>query len=306
MFDWNSLRAFILTARHGSTLKAARALGVNQTTVMRRIADLEHTLGLKLFHRHQQGYRLSADGEALLPFAEAMEQKAEALLDKAEERRRQLSGTLRITATELAVARLVAPAVAALCDHHPHISVEIVATDKRLDLASGEADIAIRAGGADEQDGVVRRRVMDSVWGIYASKALIEKQGEPLAEADVATFPIIAGDGSMAATPPNLWLLSRASEAHISYRSNSVSGLLAATRAGMGLCALPALATASEPDLLLCTKLPSFASPVWLGYHESRKDDPLLRTAVNFLGDWIAKLASHNGFQPAGARKANQ
>ncbi len=306
MFDWNSLRAFVFTARHGSTLKAARALGINQTTVMRRIADLEQELGLPLFHRNQQGYRLSVDGQALLPLAEAMEQKAEALLDKAEERRRQLSGTLRITATELAVAKLVAPAVTALRDHHPHISVEIVATDKRLDLASGEADIAIRAGGADEQDGVVRRRVMDSVWGIYASRSLIEKQSEPLTETDVAAFPIIAGDGSMAATPPNLWLLSRASEARISYRSNSVSGLLAATRAGMGLCALPALAASSEPDLVLCASLPGFASPVWLCYHESRKDDPLLRTAASFLGDWIAKSASHTGLQPAGALSTNQ
>ncbi len=289
MLDWNSLRAFILTARHGSTLRAARALGVNQTTVMRRIADLEQSLRLKLFHRHQQGYRLSADGEALLPLAEAMEQKAAALLDKAEERRRQLSGTLRITATELAVARLVAPAVAALRDPHPHVSVEIVATDKRLDLASGEADIAIRAGGADELDGVIRRRIMDSVWGIYASGPLIEKQGEPLSEADVATFPIIAGDGSMASTPPNVWLLSRAGEAHISYRSNSVSGLLAAARAGLGLCALPALAASPESNLVLCAALPSFTSPLWLCYHESRKGDPLLRTVASFLAEWIGE-----------------
>lgn len=289
MFDWNSLRAFLLTARHGSTLKAARALGVNQTTVMRRIADLERSLDLKLFHRHQQGYRLSADGEALLPLADAMERQADALLDKVEERRRQLSGTLRITATELAVAKLVAPAVAALRGHHPHISVEIMATDKRLDLASGEADIAIRAGGVDEQGGVIRRRIMDSVWGIYASKSFIAKNGEPLSEADVSTVPVIAGDGSMASTPPNVWLLSRASEARISYRSNSVSGLLAVARAGMGLCALPALAVSPEPDLVLCAALPSFASPLWICYHESRKGDPLLRAVAGFLADWISE-----------------
>lgn len=298
MFDWNSLRAFILTARHGSTLKAARALGVNQTTVMRRIADLEQTLGLKLFHRHQQGYRLSADGEALLPLADAMERQANALLDKVEERRRQLRGALRITATELAVAKLVAPAVAALREQHPHILVEIIATDARLDLASGEADIAIRAGGANEQDGIVRRRVMESAWGIYASRSFIAKNGEPLSEADVATLPIIAGDGSMAATAPNVWLLSLADEAKISYRSNSVSGLLAATKAGIGLCALPALAASSEPDLILCAALPNFAAPVWLCYHESRKDDPLLRRASSFLGDRIAELASESNSGP--------
>lgn len=290
MFDWNNLRAFILTARHGSTLKAARALGVNQTTVMRRIGDLEGELGLKLFHRHQQGYRLSADGEALLPEAEAMERQAYALLGKVEEHRRQLSGTVRITATELAVARLVAPAVAALRDRHPHIRIEIVATDARLDLAAGEADLAIRAGGADERDGVIRRRIMDSVWGIYAGRSLIERQGEPRSEADVGTFPIIAGDGTMAATAPNVWLLSQAGNGKVSYRSNSVSGLTAATKAGMGLSALPALAASPDPDLVLCRALPSFASPVWLCYHESRKDDPLLRIVASFLGDRIGEM----------------
>lgn len=295
MFDWNTLRAFILTARHGSTLKAARELGVNQTTVMRRIADLEDELGLKLFHRHQQGYRLSADGEALLPPAEAMERQADALLDRAEERRRQLSGTVRITGTELAVARLVAPAVAALRDRHPHIRIEIVATDARLDLSTGGADIAVRAGGTHEQDGVMRRRIIDSVWGIYASRSLIERQGEPRAEADICAFPIIAGDGTMAATAPNAWLLSRAAPDKVSYRSNSVSGLLAATKAGMGLSALPALAASSEPDLVLCTALPSFASPVWLCYHESRKDDVLVRTVATFLGDRISEMGERRG-----------
>lgn len=290
MFDWNTLSAFILTARHGSTLKAARTLGVNQTTVMRRIGDLEGELGLKLFHRHQQGYRLSADGEALLPEAEAMERQANALLGKVEERRRQLSGTIRITATELAVARLVAPAVAALCDRHPQIRIEIVATDARLDLAAGEADIAIRAGGANEKDGVIRRRIMDSVWGIYASRSLVERQGEPRSEADVGAFPIIAGDGSMAATAANTWLLSKAGDANIAYRSNSMSGLTAAAKAGLGLSALPALAASSVPDLMLCRALPTFASPLWLCYHEARKDDPLLRTVASFLGDRIGEM----------------
>lgn len=295
MFDWNNLSAFIFTARHGSTLKAARALGVNQTTVMRRIGDLEGALGLTLFHRNQQGYRLSADEADLLPLAEAMEQQADALLDKARERRRHLTGTIRITGTELAVTKLLAPAVAALRDQHPQILVEIVATDERLDLATGEADIALRAGGAHERDGVVRRRVMDSVWGIYAGKSLIEKHGEPHSEADIGIFPIIAGDGSMASTEPNTWLLSLAGAAEVAYRSNSISGLMAATKAGMGLSALPALAASSEPDLVLCAALPTFASPVWLCYHESRKDDPLLRTAASFLGDWIGEMAEGHG-----------
>lgn len=287
MYDWTSIRDFLLTARLGSTLKAAQALGVNQTTVMRRLRQLEADLGLSLFHRHQQGYRLSAEGQELLPLAEEMERQAEALGAKARERGRQLKGTLSITATELAAVRLLAPALPAIRQQFPDVSIKIVTTDARLDLQRGEADIAIRAGGANEQPGIVRQRLPDSVWAIYGGRALLETMGEPAEEAALARYPVIAGDGPLALAEPLVWLERQAGEGAVVHRSNSLPGLLAATKAGLGLCALPALAAGMEDGLGLCGALRRFPSPVWLCYHETRKADPVLRPVAAFLAEQI-------------------
>src|SRR5262245_38207480 len=83
MFDWNDLRAFLAVAKEGSTLAASRSLGVNQTTVARRLEDLERALGLKLFERGQAGSRLTEAGAALLDEARRVERGAEAFATRA-------------------------------------------------------------------------------------------------------------------------------------------------------------------------------------------------------------------------------
>jgi len=96
MFDWNDLKAFLAVARGGSTLAAAKSLGVNQTTVARRIEALETALALKLFERGQSGSRLTEIGRDLIAEAEKVEQCAKALQSRAETHGRGLSGTLRV------------------------------------------------------------------------------------------------------------------------------------------------------------------------------------------------------------------
>lgn len=290
MFDWTGLQAFLLTARMGSTLRAAKELRVNQTTVMRRIRQLETELGVSLFVRHQQGYRPTPDGAALLPMAEAMEKQAAALASKAMERRRNLSGKVRITTTELVATRLLPPILAELRLALPQAQVEVVATDSRLDLAKGEADIAIRAGGVAEDASIIRRKVADSVWSIYIGRALRDRMGEPNSEEDLGRYPIVIGEGFLEQAPPLVWLRAKAGEAQVAFRSNSLPGLVAATKAGIGLSVLPALAAGAEADLVRCSQLRSFSSPAWICIHDSRRQDQTLRSVMSFLADRIARL----------------
>src|SRR5258705_9235147 len=100
MHEWGDLKFFLATARSGSTLSAARELGVNQTTVARRIAALEAALSLRLFDRNPHGYRLSEAGSAILPQAERVAAETEALQRVAAQRGRQLSGVIRVTTVE--------------------------------------------------------------------------------------------------------------------------------------------------------------------------------------------------------------
>ncbi|MEO5325926.1 LysR family transcriptional regulator [Mesorhizobium sp. CC13] len=288
MFDWNDLRYLIATARHGSTLKAAGALGVNQTTVARRIKVLEDALGIELFHRRQTGYVATEEGRAVLDLARATEEAVARLEEKVAARKRALSGKIRITGTELAARLLLAPAMSRLRTAFPEIATEIISTDDRLDLGKGEADIALRAGGAGERDDIVRRRLPDSVWAIYMARSLAETLGMPENDAAIARFPVIAGEGAIAAAGPVALLEKRADPARIALRSNSLPGLLAAAEAGLGLAALPAIAAHGSTLLVRCDALGSFPSPFWLCWHESRRNDPLIRGVADFLATEIA------------------
>ncbi|MEJ6781747.1 LysR family transcriptional regulator [Aminobacter sp. Piv2-1] len=287
MFDWNDLRYLIATARHGSTLKAAGALGVNQTTVARRIKALEDALGIELFHRRQSGYVVTEEGRAVLDLARATEEAAARLEEKVAARKRALSGKIRITGTELTARLLLAPAISRLRAAFPEIATDVISTDDRLDLGKGEADIALRAGGAGERDDIVRRRLPDSVWAIYMARSLAETAGIPESEADIARFPVIAGEGTLAAAWPVALLEERADPARIALRSNSLPGLLAAAEAGLGLAALPAIAAHGSTQLVRCDALGSFPSPFWLCWHESRRNDPLIRSVADFLATEI-------------------
>ncbi|NYU07550.1 LysR family transcriptional regulator, partial len=166
---------------------------------------------------------------------------------------------------------------------------EIIVTDHRLDLGKGEADIALRAGGANEQPDIVRRRLPGSVWAIYIARSLAETAGLPEDEAAIARFPVIAGEGAIAAAGPVALLEQRADPARIALRSNSLPGLLAAAEAGLGLAALPAIAVHGSSQLIRCEALGNFASPFWLCWHESRRNDPLIRTVGEVLAATITE-----------------
>lgn len=282
MFDWNDLRFLLATERHGSTLKASVALGVNQTTVARRIKALETALGAELFQRRQSGYAVTEEGRAVLDLARAAEAAATALEDRLQARRRSVTGKVRITGTEFMARVILAEAVSMLRASHPGIAAEIVVSDRRLDLA-GEADIALRAGGVDERPDVVRRRLTDTVWAIYMARSLAEERGLPESEEDVRRFPLVSGSDTIAAAPPIVFLESKAGPGQVVFRSNSLPGLLAATEAGLGLGALPALAASGNQALVRCTALPAFQSPLWVCWHESRRNDPLIRVVADTL-----------------------
>jgi len=205
MFDWNDARHFLAVARSGSTLTASRTLKVSQPTVARRIAALEAALGLSLFERRQAGYRLTGDGEALLPAAEAVEQGAIALAEGAAARAGTLEGVVRLTCNEMSAPALN-PLIGALRDAYPGIRVDVIATEARLDLGAGEADVAIRTTLAQPQGaGLYARRIVDLPSLIYCSRAYARKYGAPRDPDNLAGHVIIGADGYLAPLPGMRW-----------------------------------------------------------------------------------------------------
>ncbi len=239
MYDWGDLKVFIAVARAGSTLAAARELGVNQTTVARRVAALETALDARLFDRHQDGYRLSECGQQILAQAERVEVEAETLARLVARRSRDLSGVVRVTTPEIYANLLLTPWLVKFMDLYPDITVEVVSTDERLNLMRGEADVAVRAGSMPSEAGLVVRRLADYQWVMCCSKAYAEKHGVPSSGEALNDHLVVGSDGPLSRLAPHLWLSEVAPRAKRRSTSTSVANMVAAVKAGHGVGFVP-------------------------------------------------------------------
>ena len=141
MLDWNDLRYFLAVARDGSTLAAARALRVSQTTVARRIAALEDALGIRLVEKRQAGYSLTPDGENLLDRAQQVEAALNGFSEAAAAQSRDVSGTVKITTEEVYSITILAPLLRELHDAYPDIVIDLDTSQSVRDLGAGEVEV---------------------------------------------------------------------------------------------------------------------------------------------------------------------
>jgi DNA-binding transcriptional LysR family regulator len=290
MFDWNDLRYLLAIAREGSTLAAAKAIGVSQPTVQRRLAALEERIGRKLAEHHPAGYRLTELGKVLLPHAVDVERAVEAFQRQVTSAGEELTGTLRVTCPEGMASRLLAPVIEAFRQKHPELHVDLIMTDRRLDLAKGEAEVALRMHEPGDAS-LVARRIANSPWAIFASQSYIGRYGRPERLEDLNQHAIVEFAGELAANHAALWLKSIAPNATIAVRGNSMLGVVAAVRSGAGLAPLPMLLVASEDGLEpVLTSIPEIDSRLYLVMHADLQHTPRVRTFCDFVVAEFARL----------------
>ncbi len=250
MFDWDDLKHLLAVARHGSTLAAGRALGVDQSTVQRRLAELERQLGRALVERHPSGYRLTAFGRDMLPQAECVEQAAIAFDAHLQVALAAAGGVIRMTCPEPIVKRL---AQTSLFDRfhalHPQWRVQFVMSDKYLDLMKGDADVALRSGNTEDGE-LIGRKIGDSVWAVYASRSYLERHAGPLDVDDLKHHALVGFDETMRGHRVSQWLREIAPASPLAARSSSVLGLIQSVKAGLGVGPLPTSLGDAEPDLV--------------------------------------------------------
>jgi DNA-binding transcriptional LysR family regulator len=262
-FDWDDLKHLLAVARHGSTLAAGRALGVDQSTVQRRLVELERRIGQSLVQRQPTGYRLTEFGQELLPFAEAVERSVQALERQMHTLSTQTAGTIRLTCPEPIVNRIMQTG---LLDRfqarHPALRVQFVMSDKYIDLGQGDADVALRSGDTDD-DELVGRKIGDSIWAVYASRTYIERHGQPSNIEDLAEHALVGFDDTMAKHRTAQWLRKVAPDAPLAARSSSVLGLVYSVKAGIGVGPLPLALGDAEPDLVRVMEPVAELSRIW-------------------------------------------
>lgn len=291
MFDWDDLRHLIAVSRHGSTLAAAKALGVNQSTVHRRLAELETRVGLALVKRHPSGYRLSELGETVIGDVLSVETAVMGLERKVQALKHDLKGVIRLTCPEPTVSRIVETG---LLDHfyecYPGLTVEFVTSDRYLDIAKGEADVAFRSGEPAD-DSLVGRKICDSVWAIYASRSYVQQHGRPGSIAELADHALIGFDGIMQNHRVAKWLPLAVPNARIVNRNNSMLGTLSAVKAGIGVAPLPTtLGDAEETLIQVLPPVQELTRSWYLLTHPDLRRTPRVAAFVDQVLDDIPAL----------------
>ncbi|MBE0549981.1 MAG: LysR family transcriptional regulator [Rubrivivax sp.] len=262
-FDWDDLKHLLAVARHGSTLAAGRALGVDQSTVQRRLAELERRIGQALVQRQPSGYRLTEFGQALLPHAEGVEHAVTAFEQHIATASADVAGVIRVTCPEPIVFRITqSTLLERFHAQYPALQVQFVMTDKYVDLMKGEADVALRSGDTDDGE-LVGRKIGDSIWAVYASRAYIERHGRPQRLEDLAQHALVGFDDTMAKHRTAAWLHKVAPNATLAARSNSVLGLVYSAKAGVGVAPLPIALADAEPDLVRVLEPVAELSRIW-------------------------------------------
>lgn len=286
--QWDDLRYVLAIARSGSALRAAQALAVNQATVLRRLDAIEAAAGMQLFERRRSGLQPTNVGQLAAETAERIEREALDFEEALAVRRRTLAGSVRLTTSEGLAHRFVAPAMRAFHTLYPGILVELIATDERLDIARGEADIALRGGSSPAGAGIVARRLPDIDWTIYCSRSYAADRGVPKDRAAICGHEIVGLEGQMARLPGWRWLTESAPDVVFRFRSNSLTNLVSNLKAGLGLGALPVLTGDAEPDLVRCFPPPlELRAEFWLIVRETIKAEPHIRALTEFLASYV-------------------
>jgi DNA-binding transcriptional LysR family regulator len=296
-FDWNDLRHLLAVAREGSTLAAARALGLSQPTVHRRLAALEKSLDCTLVERHPTGYRLTELGKELQQYAEGVEQAVAALQRHLISFDKGMTGVIRLTCSTTIAHRLMkSRSLDNFHERHPGLRLELLMTERFLDLSRGEADIAIR-GGEPKDDSLVGRKIADVPWGIYASRSYVERRGIPRTAEEFDGHSIVEFIGEIADMRAARWLRSKAPRATISGQSSNVPSVLLAVKSGAGLAPLPA-PLADRDDELICVFGPiaDFDYPIYLLTHRDLRKMPRINAFFDFcLNELRPVLAGIDG-----------
>ena len=283
MFDWNDLRYFLAVARHRSTIAAGKSLGLSQSTVQRRVSELERRIGRQLVARHPTGYRLTEFGEALLPYAERVEAAAGDFELRVKDTVRELSGVIRVTCPEPIVYRMTKSSlIDRFRSRYPGLRVEFVTSDRYLDLSKGEVDVAFRSGDTDDE--LVGRKIADSIWAVYASRAYVERHGQPARVEDLSLHPLVGFDESLNQHRAAKWLHEAAPDAKMAARNTSVLGLVSAVKSGIGIGPLPTALGDAEPDLVrVLGPIPELARSWRLLAHPDMRRTPRIAAFFDFV-----------------------
>jgi DNA-binding transcriptional LysR family regulator len=270
--EWSDLRYVLTVARAGTLAAAARRLGVNQTTVARRIAAAETALAARLFERRDGLLHPTKAGEAAIVRAAQVEQEVLALERGIAGADAAPAATVRLTAVPILANRLLIPAVPQLLARHPRLRLELIAEPRNLSLTRREADIALRLARPESGAALARRigRLDYAVYGLRRRKPN-----------DLAWITYEEG---LSHLPQARWMAAQNHET-ASLLLNDAEAIVQAVRAGLGKSLLPCFVGEREPGLRHFGRV-VLSREIWLMVHRDLRAQARIAAVI----DWLVEL----------------
>lgn len=277
--NWDDLRIFLALARAGSFAEAARRLGVNESTVLRRMQRLAARLDLRLFERSAGRLVPTEGGSRLLREAELAEAsilRAEAAVSG---QNHAVAGLVRITAVPILANRLLVPALPALLAAHRELELEVIAEPSQLSVMRREVEIALRLARPRDDPRALTRKV-----GTLAYSPCTVRDSDP------HELPWITYGSAMAGLPQAEWV-RRKGEPLAALRVNDAEALLQAVHAGLGKALLPFDLLKDAADLVACGPV-CLRREIWTMVHPELKDLARVRCVLDWIAETLASLES--------------
>jgi DNA-binding transcriptional LysR family regulator len=282
--SWDHFQVFLAVHRGGSHARAARDLGVDATTIGRRLAALEASLGARLFDRTPAGLSLTSAGEAILVHAERAEMEIVAAEREVAGGDTRAAGHVRLTSGDGIAAYVLVPALVELRRRHAGLLVELRSDTRTLDLSRREADVAVRLARPSEPS-VVARRVGTCRFSLYASRTYLERRGTPRSAKELAGHDFIGFQSELDDLPQLTWLRRLVPEPRWMLRANTTTAQVVACGEGLGIALLPTFIAPHEPRLTpILGRIEGPRRDIWTAAHADMRKNA--RVAV--LLEWLA------------------
>ncbi|AOO81054.1 LysR family transcriptional regulator [Bosea vaviloviae] len=286
---WDDFRLIKAIADHDGLTGAANALGVNHSTVFRRLGQIEEQLGLPLFERRKTGYVATVAGTEMAALANRMDEDVTAFGLRLAGRDVAPSGEVRVTTTDTLYLNVLLPIFATFRQAHPLIRLDVVIGNQTLNLSKRDADIAIRANDSPGET-LVGRRLATLNWAIYG------RTGDGLTPAEQADPKVlyqrdwVALGDQLGYVKAARYVRERVAPERIALRSSAVLGMTEAVEQGLGIGPLPCFIADQRPGLVrLMPPDPEFSTGLWILTHPDIRHAPRVRAFMDFCGNELAK-----------------
>jgi DNA-binding transcriptional LysR family regulator len=284
MLSWDDFRFVKAIADARSLAGAAEALGVNHSTVFRRLGQIEDQLGSRLFERGRGGYTLTACGEEMVELAERMGDDIIRFERKVTGRDLRPSGELRVTTSDAVLHHLLSDVLIGFRHAYPGITLDIVVSNLRLNLSKRDADVAVRAA-PQPSDGLSGQRIARIAWAVFGPAGLASSEFNVATDSSRHYWVAFADVAKV-----TKWLRNHVDETRVVYKVNTMLGLAEAAAGGVGLVLLPCYVGATIRGLArLSPLLPELEGELWVITHPDLRDTARVRAFIDFCADEIGK-----------------